>query len=179
MFTYVDRDGKPATGDTSVFGSEILTATLTEGTQTATLLAWWDSASADYFFDESNIIETAPSPGGYSLPLERLGLVRERPLRSRRHHPARRERLRRRRRARNGDPIALAVNYDGTPVAPTPPTPPMQDGTPSPLPNLPIVPPSSVRPGSTAPKVKGRTLANAKSRLRFKGCTPAVNVTRR
>ena len=72
------------------------------------------------------------------------------------------------------------MNYDGTPVVPTPPpTPPTQDGTPSPLPNLPIVPPSSVRPGCTVPKVKGRTLANAKSRLRFKGCTPAVNVTRR
>ena len=37
VFTYVDRDGNPATGDTSVFGSEILTVTLTEGTQTATL----------------------------------------------------------------------------------------------------------------------------------------------
>ena len=114
VFTYVDRDGNPATGDTTVFGSDIITITLTEGSQTATLLAWWDSARADYFIDESNIIETAPSPGGFSLPVDRLGLVpgttaafRVATVRLGEDDfgvdgaPD------------NGDPIALAVNYDG------------------------------------------------------------------
>jgi hypothetical protein len=180
VFTYIDRDGNAATGDPELFGTDLVTLTLSDGRETATMLAPWDGT--DYVLDESTVIETAPAPGGFSIPVDRLGIPPG-------TTPAFRVAS-----IRLGEtdfgidvapdsatPITLPVNYDGTPVIPTFPTtsPQPNPQTPSPLPQLPIVPPSTVGPGCTVPKVNGRTLAVAKRRLSASGCSRSATVTRR
>jgi len=177
VFTYIDRDGNPATGETGFFGSDLLTLTVSDGRESATMLAWWDGT--DYVPDASTIIETAPAPGGFSFPVDRLGIppgatpgflvgvvrmgetdfgVDVAPD--------------------SGTPFTLPVNYEGAPVVPALPTPetPETPETPSPLP---IVPPTTLGPGCTVPKVSGRSLAVAKRRLSASGCSRAATVTRR
>jgi hypothetical protein len=180
VFTYIDRDGNTATGDPELFGTDLITLTLSDGRETATVMGAWDGT--DYVLDESTIIETAPAPGGFSVPVDRLGIPPG-------TTPAFRVAAVRLGETDfgidvapdSGDPITLPVNYDGTPIIPTFPAPSPQPTpeTPSPLPQLPIVPPSSVGPGCTVPKVNGRSLAVAKRRLSASGCSRAATVTRR
>jgi hypothetical protein len=180
VFTYIDRDGNTATGDPELFGTDLITLTLSDGRETATVMAAWDGS--DYVVDESTIIETAPAPGGFSISVDRLGIPPG-------TTPAFRVAA-----IRLGEtdfgidvapdtatPITLPVNYVGTPILPTFPAPSPQPNpeTPSPNPQLPIVPPASVVPGCTVPKVSGRSLAVAKRRLAASGCSRAATVTRR
>jgi hypothetical protein len=176
--TLIDRDGNPATGDPDLFGSDLIAITLRAESQSLTLLGWW---SGDFYrLDESPPIEGGPAPGGFSAAVDRLGIA-----------PGTTAAFRVLALGpldedidvapNSGDPIALAVNYEGVADVPTfPPAEPSPDPeTPSALPQFPIGPPPATMPGCTVPKVKGRTLAGARSRLTAGGCVPAANVTRR
>jgi hypothetical protein len=141
-----------------------------------TFFAWWDGSA--YTVDETNVVETAPTPGGFSIAVDRLAI------------PSGATAAFRVIAMRLGETefgfdlapepesmgaITLPVTYEGTPAAPTLPAPQtgQQGGSPSPLPQLPTT------RVCTVPKVKGRTLAGARTRLTASGCTPAVAVTRR
>ncbi len=183
VVTYIDRDGNAATGDTDFFGTDVSAITVSDGTDSLTQLYWWNGA--DWVSDESQILETAPSPGGFSVALDRLGI----PSGATPNILVGVIRLVAGEFvgidiAPNSDPlISLAVNYTGTPVVPTfpPPTttPPTDDPTPSPFPQLPGVPPTTATSACTVPKVNGRSLTVAKRRLTASGCTRATTVTRR
>ena len=180
VFTYIDRDGNAATGDTDLFGTDLFAVTAQRRDRSATLLAWWNGAQ--YVPDKSYHIETAPAPGGFSVAADRLGI----PPGATPNFRVGVVRL------IDDDvvgidiapdseaPISLAVNYDGTPVVPTFAD-DDADGGPAALavPAAPGRPADDGDPACTVPKVSGRSLAVAKRRLTASGCTRAATVTRR
>ncbi|HEX6023945.1 MAG TPA: PASTA domain-containing protein [Solirubrobacter sp.] len=176
VVTFIDRDGNPATGDRDLFGTDLITVTIGFLGETLTVPGWWEGDT--YRFDTSMLIESAAAPGGFSVPVDQLGI------------PAgTRAAFRVMSLGPNddefdvapdsGDPIVLSVAYDGSAVVPSFPGPAPEPGSSSPLPRIPVVPPTTATPRCTVPKVKGRTVAAAKTRLAASGCTPAVKVTRR
>jgi hypothetical protein len=171
----IDRDANAATGDPDLLGTDLIAVILRFGSDTVTALGWWDGMF--YRPDESPPIAATASPLGFSVAIDRLGIApgTTAAIRVLSLGPGEEDL------DMAPDPvdaITMAVNYGGAPEVPTfEPIPAQPDPeTPSPFP---IAPPSAESPGCTVPKVKGRTLAAAKSRLTARGCTPTVKVTRR
>ena len=71
--TFIDSDGNPNTGAPELFGSDVIAVTFRFETDTVSILGWWDGR--DFLPDASSVIEAAPSPGGFGVAVDRLGIA--------------------------------------------------------------------------------------------------------
>src|SRR4051794_7530079 len=73
VFVYIDRDNNPATGSPTFIGADIVVGTLgVTGTEGPPLLGLWNGSGFD--FNDPSPVGAARSDGGFSAPVDRLGL---------------------------------------------------------------------------------------------------------
>ncbi len=187
VFSYINRDGNVATGSALFSGADVVVGTLGDyGEDYPPLLGVWNGV--EFTFTDETPVGTAPSPGGFSAHVDRLGMVPGATATFRlasswlgiydsyfdwAPQPG-------------AGAIPLAVNFSTTPPPPPPPpappapTPvPTPVSTPVPLPTAPMEDEGVEATGCTVPKVKGKTRAAAETRLFDADCEVAFSVAKR
>lgn len=183
VFTYIDRDGSPATGSQLFGGADVVVGTLGEiGEDYPPILGTWNGV--EFTFSDPAPVGSVPSLGGFAAHVDRLGLTPGTTIGVQvatvwrgtygnyvdmAPEPG-------------AGSIPLAVNFS-TAAPPPPPPPPAPTPVPTPV-ATPVpsfaVPEAEAQPaGCTVPRVKGRTRAAAESRLFDADCEVAFSVVKR